>query len=462
MYCTKCGAQIPESARFCPSCGAAIEVRAEVRERQVAHQPDNAGNLDAAVAALQQAELQTEVAPPAGVSGSQLPVQKTTKSRTLPIAIIAAALVILALGAVGISALLSRGGQGQDDRTANAATGGAAGTQGDAIAAAPAFDYFVSTRAGGICRADPQSGEVEVIYPFDNESKYVSALAYDDRTIYFALRDYMDAQAPSELHAIKDDGSGDTALYSCDVEVQRGGWSSIDALAVYDGTVYLAVAVSNDANGESYTTFFTMDTDGGNVRACGQTTDTVAQRALVITEDAAYYISNHYDASTSTTTGTLNKLDFKSAENQLLYTGSLNGIDGLGIAGERLYFREYANGRSVIASVALDGSDEQRLYEPPSDHGIAMLAMTGDALYLESYVVDPNVMDITTWNLVRLPIEGSEPQTVASDLDVYNPTAADMGDRLLVSENGQYQGSAGERVISISYDGSQITEYSLD
>ena len=112
-------------------------------------------------------------------------------------------------------------------------------------------------------------------------------------------------------------------------------------------------------------------------------------------------------------------------------------------------------------SVACDGSDEQRLYEPPSDRGISVLAYTNDAIYLESYTMDPGLPEVAEWDLARLPLDGGEPQTVVPSLTVYNPTVANMGDRLLVSENGQYQGSAGERVLSVSYDGSQVVEYAL-
>ena len=82
-------------------------------------------------------------------------------------------------------------------------------------------------------------------------------------------------------------------------------------------------------------------------------------------------------------------------------------------------------------------------------------------MYLESYETAPDMVDITVWDLLRVPLDGGEPQTLAKDLDVYNPTASVLGDRLLILENGQYAGSAGGRAVSIGLDGSNMIEYQI-
>ena len=71
---------------------------------------------------------------------------------------------------------------------------------------------------------------------------------------------------------------------------------------------------------------------------------------------------------------------------------------------------------------------------------------------------DPNAeyMDLA------LPVDGGEVEVLAADLDLYNPTFTSAGGRLLIASNGQYAGATCGRLVSITYDGSNMVEYPLD
>ena len=62
-----------------------------------------------------------------------------------------------------------------------------------------------------------------------------------------------------------------------------------------------------------------------------------------------------------------------------------------------------------------------------------------------------------TWDLMSVPATGGEAKTVLEDVGLYNPSLMDLGFGLMGLENGQYQGSVGEAVMLVGYDGSGVT-----
>lgn len=454
MFCSKCGNQIPDTAKFCPACGATVDVRA-VAPASGSAAPAGDPTPAAPVAPQQPA--------PAAAAAPQQPTPAPTavapKRRRTPL-IIAVAVVLVLVAGVAAALVLPRifgGSTAADDETASNSSlaNGPSATTSE-------YDIFFSSKAGGVCRAKPDGSSVELIYPVDVETTYAPALAVDGDTVFFVLRNFMDGSVASELHAIKTDGTGDTVIFKGKgYTADSGGWSNIEKVVVYGHVLYLLASVTRDENNDTYTTIITMNADGSDVQEHGTIPGNASYRGVVVTPDRVYYAQNEY-GSTGSTTGTINSMSLDGGDFKELYRSSVGYVMDLGIWDGRLYFYESANGYTVISSVGTDGSDPTKLYEPPAQEGVYLVAVADGALYLQSWESNADTLEIVTWDLLRLPVDGGEVEVLAADLDLYNPTFTSAGGRLLIASNGQYAGATCGRLVSINYDGSNMVEYPLD
>ena len=229
-----------------------------------------------------------------------------------------------------------------------------------------------------------------------------------------------------------------------------GSYLNVGQIVIYDDTLYVVASASGE--GGRRTTVTTMAEDGSACTLCCSI-DRPVGSSLLVMPDCAYYAD--------TTAGTIERYRFDGGQTETVYTGSLGSFIGLSSSGDRLVVLENGGGRFAVTSIAPDGSDARTVYEAAPSTGCRLLATSGDSVYLESYESAPDMVDITVWDLLRVPLDGGEPQTLAEDLDMYNPTASVLGDRLLILENGQYPGAAGCRAVSIGLDGSNVIEYQI-
>lgn len=152
-------------------------------------------------------------------------------------------------------------------------------------------------------------------------------------------------------------------------------------------------------------------------------------------------------------------IDMGSSEQKLIYGARSTGINWLALVGNRVCFMD---GRQVM-SVATDGTDAKVLYNVPSNLNSRIVATGERILYLETSEVprDGMTVEADTWDLQSLSIDGGVPVTLRAGIDFYHASVHNQGGHLLIMENGQDVGSAGERVASVGTDGSRYTEYSL-
>lgn len=353
-------------------------------------------------------------------------------------------MAVVAVAAFALPQLL--GGRTQEDQAA----ANSAANRGTVSAEADGYDFFYSTEVGGICRADPGSGEVELIYPVDSTTYQVGAMAVGGDRLFFSYGSYMDGSLPHEIHSIATDGTDDRTLVSDRFGCPDGSYLNVGQIVIYDDTLYVVASASGE--GGRRTTVTTMAEDGSAYTLRCSIGRPVGSSFLVM-PDSAYYAD--------TTAGTIVRYRFDGGQTETVYTGSLGSFIGLSSSGDRLVVLENGGGRFTVTSIAPDGSDARTVYEAAPSTGCRLLATSGDSVYLESYETAPDMVDITVWDLLQVPLDGGEPQTLAEDLDVYNPTASVLGDRLLILENGQYAGSAGGRAVSIGLDGSNMIEYQI-
>ncbi len=457
MFCPKCGKPVADGARFCPSCGnrlpgpaspepaaSAAPAPSSPESTPVAPAPSTAGASPAGAPA---GDPSATAAPPMGSAPAQpASAAGPRKSRSkLPILIaVVAAVAVVAVAAFALPQLL--GGRTQEDQAA----ANSAANRGTVSSAADGYDFFYSTEVGGICRADPGSGEVELIYPVDSTTYQVGAMAVDGDRLFFSYGSYMDGSLPHEIHSIATDGTDDRTLVSDRFGCPDGSYLNVGQIVIYDDTLYVVASASGE--GGRRTTVTTMAEDGSACTLCCSI-DRPVGSSLLVMPDSAYYAD--------TTAGTIERYRFDGGQTETVYTGSLGSFIGLSSSGDRLVVLENGGGRFAVTSIAPDGSDARTVYEAAPSTGCRLLATSGDSVYLESYESAPDMVDITVWDLLRVPLDGGEPQTLAEDLDVYNPTASVLGDRLLILENGQYAGAAGGRAVSIGLDGSNVIEYQV-
>ncbi len=457
MFCPKCGKPVADGARFCPSCGnrlpgpaspepaaSAAPAPSSPESTPVAPAPPTAGASPAGAPA---GDPSATAAPPMGSAPAQpASAAGPRKSRSkLPILIaVVAAVAVVAVAAFALPQLL--GGRTQEDQAA----ANSAANRGTVSSAADGYDFFYSTEVGGICRADPGSGEVELIYPVDSTTYQVGAMAVDGDRLFFSYGSYMDGSLPHEIHSIATDGTDDRTLVSDRFGCPDGSYLNVGQIVIYDDTLYVVASASGE--GGRRTTVTTMAEDGSACTLCCSI-DRPVGSSLLVMPDSAYYAD--------TTAGTIERYRFDGGQTETVYTGSLGSFIGLSSSGDRLVVLENGGGRFAVTSIAPDGSDARTVYEAAPSTGCRLLATSGDSVYLESYESAPDMVDITVWDLLRVPLDGGEPQTLAEDLDVYNPTASVLGDRLLILENGQDPGAAGGRAVSIGLDGSNVIEYQV-
>lgn len=184
--------------------------------------------------------------------------------------------------------------------------------------------------------------------------------------------------------------------------------------------------------------------------------DDIGGTQALVTLDHVYYIDRAGDGSGSTK---IVSIDMDSLEQKLIYGGRSTGINWLTLVGNRMCFMD---GRRVM-SVATDGMDVKVLYSMPSNLNSRIVATGERTLYSETSEVsrDGMTVEADTWDLHGLSIDGGMPESLRARINFYHASVHNHGGYLLIMENGQDMGSAGERVASAGTDGSRYTEYSL-
>lgn len=435
MFCPKCGKQLPENAKFCGSCGFSLE-------------------------AMQTSGITANVSAPAPAPATQQVPNASGSLATKRGLVVAGSFALIAVIAIAavffvLPRVLDGGASSQEEAASQASLdavyGFGTGVGGDGA------EYFYSTNAGGICRS-AGADNVEVIYPVDNEEDYISCLTFEDGRVYFVKNSYASTYGSPTVYSIAANGGDEKSLYRYDLP--EGIYGNISQIRFINGRMYLLCTITSDGGSFS---IVSLDKEGNNEQELG-TVDMPAT-AVLIMPDAVYFTNNSYSQNMNTT-GSLYRADIvdgKLVGAKEIYKSLKGSTSYIALIGGELYLQEenYSAGRFSIVSLNKDGSDAKTVYEAKSGMVETMEAVSGGDLYLKSYESDPTKMDGGTWSLLKVPVSSGEAATVAEGLDFYNAGVSNTGKHLLITENGQYQGSMGERIASIGFDGSSLTEYDL-
>ena len=403
MFCPKCGEKNPDGAKFCARCGSAIAV----------------------------------AGPAPGPVPGPTPFPPRRRSRVpLVVAGVVAVVAVVVMAVLVLPGLLGGGRAVQERQASNASL-----AYGRVVASSGDCDYLYSSTVGGLCRVKHDGSGTELVRAIDSGSQWVSALAADGDTLFFVLSDYS-GDNPTQLHSIRTDGSQEKVLMTA-TESQ-----SINQVCVYDRKLY--VSVMDYGGDQALTKVSTMSEDGtGMQQVCS-----LPASYPVILSDAVYYVQSSDDSYE------LCGYDLNTKQTRTLYVGTSAYAYSLGVGGDRLVFLEGSNdgGGSKLVSINMEGQDRKVLWTSLSDDtGASLLAVSGDSAFLAFYGSGWE----RPWSILRVPLDGSEGQTVAQNLDFYNPSACDMGGRLVICENGGDISGVNMRAMSMNYDGTNQVTYPL-
>ena len=430
MFCANCGTRLEDDALFCTECGASITRRT----------PGALGQVTGSGTAGEHTMSQTDSLP------RPVPA-KSRRHHRLLIPIFALAFIV----AIAIIVVRVLDG-GQIEQVASSSSlCSAFGT----TASSGSYDYFFSRRQGGVCRATTD-GIVDLIYPMDTNQSYVRCLTMDGDRLFFVKLDKTGSGQPLGIHRMRSDGNEDTIIGMGWIpDYSTGSRVSIDQVILYDHRLFVVLSSRDQHTGSGFLEVVSMDEDGGDRRTlCHQ--DGIDGTQALVTPDHIYYIDRAGDSSGSTR---IVSIDMGSSEQKLIYGVRSTGINWLALVGNRVCFMD---DRQVM-SVATDGTDAKVLYNVPSNLNSRIVATGERILYLETSEVprDGMTVEADTWDLQSLSIDGGVPVTLRAGIDFYHASVHNQGGHLLIMENGQDVGSAGERVASVGTDGSRYTEYSL-
>lgn len=503
MFCPKCGKKNVDGAKFCSFCGAelpAVVVQepapAEDAAKESAPAADTQVEASAAVedlladtGAARTGAADTSAAPTAAeepiadsgagsamtassasaVTGTRVvapgDVHAPRKHSKLPVAlagIAVVAVVVIALAVFvlpGVFGSIFGGDSNEVDEQANAAS-----LSYGLASSADGWDYFYCVTRQAIVRAKPGSELEDVLVVPDDPTLtyeapkfYVTRIAASGNLVYYVAQSFNNTSSYTQLRCVTGDGQGDHLVL--DLTNQSGdddAYTMVRGLYAYDDRAYLVLSegsydadistmrvVSIDANGEEEPrTECTLDDNYASV---------------IVTPEKIYYVQNTYNSSAQNYSS-IYVANLDGSDTSRVFMGEGESVTDLALANGKIVgcFYNTVAGAQNIRVIDPETGEDETLYAGRTDEWIRMLAVSDDTVYLENGTVEQ--YDITSWDLMTVPLSGGDATTLATDIDYYNPTAAVVNGHLLVLENGQDISSSGARAQARDLESGEVIE----
>lgn len=508
MFCPKCGKKNVDGAKFCSFCGAELPA-AVVREpapaadaaeeSAAAAAPDAAAAAEASAEAAPAVDTQAETDAPSsdvladsgavpaagtpsadsGVGSAAAAASAATGTRVvapgdvhaprkrskLPVALAGIAVVAVAVIALAVFVLPGVfgsifGGDSNDvDEQANAAS-----LSYGLASSADGWDYFYCVTRQAIVRAKPGSELEDVLVVPDDPTLtyeapkfYVTSIAADGDLVYYVAQSFNNTSPYTQLRCVSGDGKGDhLVLDLTNQSSDDGAYTMVRGLYAYDGRAYL---VLNEGSYDADISTMRVVSIGASGEEEPRTECTLddSYDSVIVTPEKIYYVQNTYNSSAQNYTS-IYMANLDGSDTSRVFMGEGESVSDLALANGKIvgcFYNTVANAQNVRVIDPETGEDET-LYAGRTDEWIRMLAVSDDTVYLENGTVEQ--YDITSWDLMTVPLSGGDATTLATDIDYYNPTAAVVNGHLLVLENGQDISSSGARAQARDLESGEVIE----
>ena len=501
MFCPKCGKKNVDGAKFCSFCGAelpAVVVQepapAEDAAKESAPAADTQVEASAAVedlladtGAARTGAADTSAAPTAAeepiadsgagsamtassdVTGTRVvapgDVHAPRKHSKLPVALAGIAVVAVAVIALAVFVLpgvfgsIFGGDSNEVDEQANAAS-----LSYGLASSADGWDYFYCVTRQAIVRAKPGSELEDVLVVPDDPTLtyeapkfYVTSIAADGDLVYYVAQSFNNTSPYTQLRCVSGDGKGDhLVLDLTNQSSDDGAYTMVRGLYAYDGRAYL---VLNEGSYDADISTMRVVSIGASGEEEPRTECTLddSYDSVIVTPEKIYYVQNTYNSSAQNYTS-IYMANLDGSDTSRVFMGEGESVSDLALANGKIvacFYNTVADAQNVRVIDPETGEDET-LYAGRTDEWIRMLAVSDDTVYLENGTVEQ--YDITSWDLMTVPLSGGDATTLATDIDYYNPTAAVVNGHLLVLENGQDISSSGARAQARDLESGEVIE----
>ncbi|MGN0286379.1 MAG: DUF6273 domain-containing protein [Atopobiaceae bacterium] len=319
----------------------------------------------------------------------------------------------------------------------------------------------------------------------DLSSDHLSYLNQDGSKIYYVWQSSTGRGNTTEVHALDTTaaaGSNDQTIYKVPATTSSDGdISSPRARAMYlkDHNLYLVTTNDDSSSQQINYTVIQLDESGNQQGQSSFTADSGSQQTM--SAGKLYYV--YTDGQSSA----IYSQDLDGSNEQQVYAstlddGSAGSIGAMAISNSKLYCTERKASDSTAApslvQMDLDGSNKQTLYTADSStsgssssassssstsSGSSTNASDLDSKPTDSLVVTNGNAYLlpatsTSSQLVIVPTNGSDAQTVNLSSQLSNAEISTSGDHLVMSGTDQ---SGKSVVCSLDYQGNQIGTYDV-
>lgn len=410
MFCSKCGANLGEGVKFCPSCGAPV------------------GPVSATPA-------------PADAPGAAAPAPTTVHpKRRAPFVIIAvAAVAVVAIAAFAVTHLLggnpkeAAGANGMGNSVTSIAVG-----EGQAVSAG-GMDYYFDGN-GLECAKVNDPGSVKRLCSV-SDGTYVGMLNYADGYLFYVQEE----DSSYDIKSVKADGSDEETLYSFDAD-----HNYFPCLYIVDGRIYIVYQAYQNKTDSLH--IVSMATDGSDVRnELDLDMSCASGHCVVLSGGRVYYSDDEADDGTGGGSSVYS-MNVDGSDTKRIFSSDGGSVRGITVVGDRVLVAAHDRSGSAysyyVASMNTDGSDAKKITDV-SDDEIDIVGANNDTVYLS----DGD-------SCFAVPAAGGDETDLGlPDFFQYGAYLIGADDHIIVSNGSLFNGLANHVGSMKGDDGSSYVEY---